>query len=111
MITNFGRLGKLVVLLAFRRSKRERGRLPALPSAVRVERDRQGAKKERKDNLKKKESFWSNLMFKIFWVQYVRCIERPRQFFFIGTWTIFFDNLCFEIFIKLFFYFTFMVVE
>ena len=57
MFTNFGRLGKLVVLLAFRRSKRERGRLPALPSAVRVERDRQGAKKERKDNLKKKNHF------------------------------------------------------
>ena len=54
MFTNFGSLGKLVVLLAFRRSKRERGRLPALPSAVRVERDRQGAKKERKDNLKKR---------------------------------------------------------
>ena len=57
MFTNFGMLGKLVVLLAFRRSKRERGRLPALPSAVRVERDRQGAKKERKDNLKKKNHF------------------------------------------------------
>ena len=90
MFTNFGSLGKLVVLLAFRRSKRERGRLPALPSAVRVERDRQGAKKERKDNLKKKRTILVKSHVKIFWVQYVRCIERPRQFFFIGTWTIFF---------------------
>ena len=91
MFTNFGSLGKLVVLLAFRRSKRERGRLPALPSAVRVERDRQGAKKERKDNLKKKRTILVKSHVKIFWVQYVRCVERPRQFFFfIGTWTIFF---------------------